>query len=292
MIDESLGKALAFHLAFEPPSTASCLSVLRECAKRHGVLPGCITLDGGKEFRSVGLEMLMARYGVIVEIRPPTKPRFGSVIERLFSKLGTQLLYQLVGNNLRTKNPRTVAIANDPRGQALWTLRELQDALELYLYWGYEAGHDAAISRAQAEAFAKGMQKGDERAGREINDYDAFVISTLPTTPSGEAKVQPRRGVRIKYIDYWCDEFRNPKIEGTKVAVRYDPYDIGTAYAWVDDRWVICRSIYHRNLKDLSAKEIRIASKEIRRLKALEPKEKLERAEQLKQFLAKLRMRG
>jgi putative transposase len=65
--------------------------------------------------------------------------------------------------------------------------------------------------------------------------YDEeFLIATFPTTPKGVAKVIPGRGVKVNQIHYWSDRFRNPAVEGTLVAVRYDPFDAGAAYAFVE----------------------------------------------------------
>ena len=63
-------------------------------------------------------------------------------------------------------------------------------------------------------------------------------MATLPTTAKGVAKVAPGRGVKVNQIYYWSDPFRNPAVEGTCVAVRYDPFDAGAAYAFVERQWV------------------------------------------------------
>jgi transposase InsO family protein len=108
---------LAFFLSFDPPSYRSCMMVLRECVRRHGRLPQILVLDGGKEFDSVYFETLLARYECTKKTRPPAKPRFGSVCERLFGT-STQLIYSLAGNTQITKNVRqvttSVACASGP----------------------------------------------------------------------------------------------------------------------------------------------------------------------------------
>jgi hypothetical protein len=49
------------------------------------------------------------------------------------------------------------------------------------------------------------------------------------------------------------------------VAVRYDPFDAGTAYAYVERQWVRCCSEYHTIFQGRSQKEILLASSELRR---------------------------
>ena len=105
--------------------------------------------------------------------------------------------------------------------------------------------------------------------------YDlAFLMATLPTTPRGTAKVSPGRGVIINHIYYWAEAFRDPTIEGHEVAVRYDPFDIGIAYAFVKNRWMECCSEHHVVLKDRSEKEVMLASKEVHRRRQLHSQER------------------
>jgi putative transposase len=86
----------------------------------------------------------------------------------------------------------------------------------------------------------------------------------LPTTQRGTAKVSPGLGVKINYIFYWCDAFRNPQIEKTQVPVRYDPHDASRAYAFVDNRWIECVSDHHSTFHGRSEQEIKLASEELR----------------------------
>ena len=47
--------------------------------------------------------------------------------------------------------------------------------------------------------------------------------------------------------------------------VRYDPFDIGTAYAFVDRQWVECHSEYYPVLHGHSEREVHLATEELRR---------------------------
>ena len=95
--------------------------------------------------------------------------------------------------------------------------------------------------------------------------YDRnFRIFTLPTTPKGTAKVQPNEGVKLNHIYYWSDTFRQAQVEKSQVAVRYDPFDAGIAYAYVNGGWVQCVSEHYAALRGRSEREIMLATAELR----------------------------
>jgi putative transposase len=89
------------------------------------------------------------------------------------------------------------------------------------------------------------------------------MIATLPSTPRGTAKVSPGRGVKINYIFYWCDGMDDPKIQGQQIPVRFDPFDLGTAYAFIAGQWVQCHSDHYRTFQGRTQKELLVASKEL-----------------------------
>jgi hypothetical protein len=77
LVDAFSRRLLALTLSFDPPSYRACMRILRRCVQRHGRLPQILVVDGGKEFASVYLETLLARYEVSKKTRPGAKPRFG-----------------------------------------------------------------------------------------------------------------------------------------------------------------------------------------------------------------------
>jgi hypothetical protein len=98
-----------------------------------------------------------------------------------------------------------------------------------------------------------------------IRDDEEFRMLTLPSTRKGTAKLQPRLGVKIRYVYYWAEAFLDPTVEGSQVPVRYDPFDAGLAYAFVKGRWVRCLSECHAAFAGRSEREIQLASAELRR---------------------------
>ncbi len=104
-----------------------------------------------------------------------------------------------------------------------------------------------------------------QRRQRQIAYDQDFLIWTLPTTPKGTARVSPGRGVKLNHVFYWSDALRDPTIEGQQVSVRYDPFDVGIAYAYVGKRWVQCISEHYSSLRGKSERELLLATTELRR---------------------------
>jgi putative transposase len=87
----------------------------------------------------------------------------------------------------------------------------------------------------------------------------------LPTTRRGTALVHATTGIKINTIWYWAEVFRQPAVERTHVPVRYDPFDAGIAYAYVQGQWVRCISEHYAQFQGRSEREIHLASAELRK---------------------------
>lgn len=263
MTDAFSRRILAMALSFEPPSYRSCMNVLRDCAQRHGRLPQVLVVDCGPEFRSTYFESLLARFECTKKTRPPAQARFGSVCERLFGTANTQFFHNLRGNTQVTRNVRQVTKQNDPAQAATWTLVALFEHLCEYVFEVYDTIDHPALGESPRGAFVRGLAAGGARLHRMIIYDDDFVMATLPTTVKGCAKVSPGRGIKIHNLWYWSDSFRDPAVENASVPVRYDPFDVGTAYAYVRKQWAKCYSDQYLVLKGRSEKEIMLASAEL-----------------------------
>jgi putative transposase len=265
MTDAFSRRFVAVYLTYDPPSYRSCMMVLRECVHRYGRFPQNIVVDGGSEFSSIYFESLLARYECVKKTRPPAKARFGAVCERLFHTLNTQFIHNLRGNTQITLNVRQVTKSVNPKNLAVWTLGKLYSWFCEFAYEVYDKNDHPALGQSPRQAFAAGMARTGLRSDRLIAYNEDFLISTLPTTRKGTAKVMPGKGVKINYIYYWHEDFRNPEIENTKIEVRYDPYDAGFAYAFIRNEWVRCSSDHFLDFHDRSEKEIEIAAAELRK---------------------------
>ena len=148
---------------------------------------------------------------------------------------------------------------------------------DLYTYlteWAYQIYnhlvHDT-LGMTPNEVYTNGLLRAGEREHRHIvYDVDEvarrveFLMATRPSTPKGNALIQPGQGIKVNYIYYWNDTFRNPDVEKTKFPVRYDPFDMGVAYAYIEGRWVKCISQYYNIFAGRTEKEVLLASQEIR----------------------------
>jgi len=265
LVDAFSRRVLAVYLSFSSPSTHTCLMLLRLCVRRHARLPETIVVDNAPEFRSRDFEAFLALYERNKKTRPTASPRHGSVIERVFGTTNTQFIHTLAGNTQLTRDVRWVTKTTDPKAHATWTLARLYAALLLYVHEIYDTADHQSLGQSPREAFAQGLIHAGDRPSRLIPYDDAFVIQTLASPPKGTAKVIPSRGVKIHHLYYWCDVFRNPSVERTQVDVRYDPMDVGVAYAYVGRHWVQCISEHHARLRGQSDREVHLASEELRR---------------------------
>jgi putative transposase len=280
-------RLLACYLTFDPPSYRSCLMVLRECVSRYGRLPQTIVVDGGADFQSTYFETLVTYYGCEKKTRPSAKPRYGSVIERLFGTANTQFVYNLTGNTQIMKQVRQVTKSIAPREQAVWTLGDLYTYLCIWAYDVYDQHVHPALGMSPLEAFKKGMVLGGTREHLQ-GLYDDFRFVSLATTPKKTAKVMPGRGVKINYVYYHASAFNAREVENQQVPVRYDPFDLGTAYVYVQGRWVQSRSEHYLRLHGHSERELQIASAELRKQYQNHSRDSAITAKRLADFLADL----
>lgn len=264
LIDAYSRRILAVYLTFDPPSYRSCMMALRLCVQREGRFPQSIVVDGGKEFHSVYFDTLLARYHCIKKTRPGAKPRFGSVVERLFGTTNTEFIFNLLGNTQASKQPRQLTKVVDPKQLAVWTLADLYTYLCEWAYTIYDTSVHDSLGETPLQVYTDAIAATGEREHRRIAYNEDFLMATRPSTPKGNAKVQPGQGIKVNYLYYWNDAFRNPVVEKTKVSVRYDPFDMGVAYAYLEGRWVKCISQYYSTFAGRTEKEVLLAASEIR----------------------------
>ncbi|MGC2236184.1 MAG: Mu transposase C-terminal domain-containing protein [Pyrinomonadaceae bacterium] len=272
-ISASTRRILAVYLSFDAPSRSSDMMLIREIIRRHGRMPQIIVVDGGINFESTYFETLLAFFECTKKTRPAAEPRFGSIIERIFGTANTQFFHNLQGNTQIMKLVRQVTKSVHPKNHAVWTLPKLWDYLCVYCYEIYDKAEHPALGQSPREAFELQKQLHGQRSHRLIPYDENLKLLTLPTTQKGTAKVVPTLGVKINYIYYWSDAFSHPEVENTTVDIRFDPFNVGRAYAYARGQWVECYSEHHNVFNGRSANLLKLATAEIRQRKKLHAKQ-------------------
>ncbi len=240
LTDANTRRILACYVTYDPPSYRSAMMAFRLCVKQYGRLPQELVVDRGPELSSVYFETLLTRCFVTKLDRPAQQPRFGSVIERLFGTTNTELLNQLRGNTRASKIPRLLTREVDPKRLAVWTLDAFARRLTEYCLEVYDQMEHRALFQTPREAFAQGMLRAGSRAHTLVPYSEAFLIQTRPSTRTGVVKIHQGRGMTVNGLQYWHECMRSPSVAGTSVHVRYEPYDMGFAYAYIDGQWIEC----------------------------------------------------
>lgn len=262
-VDAYSRRLLAVVLTLDDqPSYRSCMLVLRELARRYHRLPQIIYVDNGKEFYSTYFQALLAQYAVEVAYRPSAQPRFGAVVERLFLTANTEFVNNLTGNTQIAKQIRLMTKSNNPENLAIWQLDWLYLALREWAYETYDQSEHTTLGQSPREAFEESLLLHGERAFKWIN-YDNFVLNALPTPERGNLRMVHPNGVKIEHIYYWHDWMYRPDVRGTLVPVRYDPFNAGVAYAYLDKTWVRCTSEYYAVFNNRTEQELQIAREEL-----------------------------
>ena len=240
LIDAYSRRILACSISYDPPSYRSAMMVFRQCVQRYQRLPQEIVVDRGADFGSVYFETLLTRYFITKKERPPQQPHFGSLIERLFGTTTTVFLNQLLGNTQATKVPRQMTREVDPKRLAVWTLERFSAQFAEWAYEVYDQMEHPALFQSPRDAFTQGIQLAGPRTHRLLSYSEEFIMLTRPTTRTGRAKVDPSRGITVNWLHYWNAAFQNPDVAGSSVPVRYEPYDMGVVYTFVQGQWLEC----------------------------------------------------
>jgi putative transposase len=277
----------AVYMTFDPPSYRSCLMVIRECVRRYGRLPQYLVVDGGKEFKSIYFRAFCAFFGIHL-ISREGKPRHGSTCERLFDTNRRQFANNLSGNTQIMKNVREVSKEVAPETHAVWTLGRAYPRLTEWAYEIYETNDHFNLKQSPREAFAVGIAQTGSREHTKILFDDVFRTLTLPTTRKGTAQIMLNDGVKVNNIYYWSDEFRNPELVGKQVPVRYDPFNMGEAYAYVNGRWITGTSECFWFFQGRTEREMLLAGSEIRRRDQLLNRNRTLTAKRLAEFIGSL----
>src|SRR5258708_490437 len=122
-----------------------------------------------------------------------------------------------------------------------------------------------ALDQTPRAMFVNGLAKGGQRTTRGIAYDDVFLKETLPTTRSEKGMIQSGKGIKLFGHYYWNDVFAARELARQSVPDRYDPFDIGVLYVFVQNQWVPCKSQFYAILSGRSERELAIITAELRK---------------------------
>lgn len=272
--DAESRRVVGFYLSFEPASYRSCMMVLRDIVRRHGRMPEMIVVDNGKEFKSNAFKAVCKDYGCNLRYRPAGQPRHGSVLERLFGTVNSELIHNLNGNTQLMKYVRTITKSVRPENFVEWTLPALHGALDYFFEVLYGTENHPAHGEEPVKHFAERMAETGMRLHRLVCMDRTFRVKTCPPVDcAGTRIVDYQRGVKVNHIWYWTDAFRDTKIDGKPVEVRTDPWDVRVVYALVKDVWHQCISKLAMRLRQYTELELRYAFEEMEKTEGVKKKD-------------------
>ncbi|RJG07971.1 integrase [Noviherbaspirillum cavernae] len=245
-VDAWSRRIVAFYLTFDPPSYHSVMMVMRDMVRRFKRLPEFVVVDNGRDFMSATFETFLQVMGVHLRFRPAGQPRHGAVLERLFGRVHTEYIHNLAGNTKATKNVRMVTGKHLPVNFAEWTLEALYFGIEHWATDYYDQERHPALDCSPRDAFLRGQRESGTRAHKQVLFNQDFLIATCPPVDrEGVRLVNRQRGVKVNGLLYWSPEFRDPRVAGQRLPVRYDPWDASTVYVRLNNNWThaLCRNL-------------------------------------------------
>lgn len=128
----------------------------------------------------------------------------------------------------------------DPKRLVVWTLERFAARLGDYLHDIYDQMDHKALGQTPREAFEQGMLRAGSRVHTLIPYSEAFLLQTRPSTRTGVVKIHAAKGITVNGLQYWNECMRSPSVVGQTVPVRYEAFDLGFAYAYIDGQWMEC----------------------------------------------------
>ena len=116
----------------------------------------------------------------------------------MFGTCNTQFIHNLRGNTQITREVRQVTVSVNPKGMATWTLGDLNERLNEYLFDVYDQMDHPALGQSPREAFARGFEASGLRLQRMIPYDQNFILCTMPSTAKSTATLSPGRGVKTQ----------------------------------------------------------------------------------------------
>lgn len=184
--------------------------------------PWCIHVDNGAEFHSEAFERGCSQHGIEIQYRPPGRPNYGGVVERL---LGTLMghVHGLPGTTFSSVAERGKYASEK---FACLTLSELEKWLLLSITRYYHETIHKGLGMTPAQKLSEG-QAAD--TGSLAFNAQAIVLDFLPV----HRRMLQREGIVLDHIVYYdtCLNSLIPRrMEFGKLLIRRDPRDLSRIY--------------------------------------------------------------
>lgn len=232
-----------FHLSLEAPSATSVgLCLTHAAADKAAWLtlrgieaswpvqgkPHRIGVDNGPEFHSEAFERGCAQHGMVIDWRPPGRPHFGGIIERVIGTL-MELVHALPGTTFSDIGQRGTY---DSDRTACLTLEELERWLAVAIAKYYQRrphqGLDGETPLRRYEAGVRALAA--EGSGIPVpRDARAFLIDFLPVV----RRSLQRDGITIDHITYFSHALRSwitARDRPEPLLIRRDPRDLSRVF--------------------------------------------------------------
>ena len=232
-----------FHVTLNAPSAVSvglCLThvamdkapwlALREVEADWPVQgkPRRVGVDNGSEFHSEAFERGCEQHGIAIDWRPPGRPQFGGVVERVIGTL-MGLVHGLPGTTFSNVGQRG---SYDSDKVACLTLEELERwlavAVAKYYHLRPHEGLDgqAPLRRWQEGAAALAVEGGSIPVPRDLR---AYLVDFLPVL----RRSLQRDGITIDHVTYFSSALRAwiaARNRPGSLLVRRDPRDLSRVF--------------------------------------------------------------
>jgi putative transposase len=232
-----------FHVTLEAPSATSvglCLThmamdkapwlALRGVEADWPVAgkPRRVGVDNAAEFHSAAFERGCAQHGIAIDWRPPGRPQFGGIVERV---IGTMmgLVHGLAGTTFSDIGQRG---SYDSDKAACLTLDELERWLAVAVAKYYHLrpheglGDQVPLRRWQEGVAALAAEGG---AIPVPSDPRAFLVDFLPVV----RRTLRRDGIRLDHVTYFSSALRTWIVQRDRpdpLLIRRDPRDLSRVF--------------------------------------------------------------
>ncbi len=236
LIDSATKALLALVISLGSPCRATCARLLRECIRRHGVLPELLMSDSGSEFRSNFIHACAADLGMELSRRPIAAGRWGADVERSFGAFKTAVLGGLPGFVMATADDRSVSRKFRSDQQATIPAHELHGHLQRFSDQWFNTFPGPSQTTCPALLLRDSLNTFSVSGNRFQLDDD-FLLATSVPADRRTFRFDKARGLRLG-TSYYVPRDGALGRGVTIDEVREDPEDLARIYAHSGNSWV------------------------------------------------------